>query len=118
MKKQTKEQHKPFKKSLKGKNNKTTKEIESIIHKLMINGIRKMDYESGYQQAQKDDKLIIDKLQLALNIEREWSERLKKELLLQKQWSEATVKEAKKRGIKEFYTYPLIIKKIKGDKIR
>ena len=92
-------------------------------------------YTFGYQQAQKDDlkdkddlqgafdTLIlennrlrekIDKLQLALNIERDWSERLKKELLLQKQWSEATVKEAKKRGIKEFYTYPLIIKKIKG----
>ena len=73
-------------------------------------------YTFSYQQAQKDDKLKIDKLQLALNIEREWSERLKKELLLQKQWSEATVKEAKKRGIKEFYTYPLIVncKKIKG----
>ena len=43
-------------------------------------------YTFGYQQAQKDDKLKIDKLQLALNIERDWSKRLRKncEVLEQK----------------------------------
>ena len=33
------------------------------------------------KQAQKDDKLRIDKLQLALNIEREWSKRIEADLV-------------------------------------
>ena len=54
--------------------------------KRKLNKSDKRIYVKGYQQAQKDDKLRIDKLQLALNIEREWSKRLRKncEVLEQK----------------------------------
>ena len=39
----------------------------------------------------------IDKLQLALNIEREWSKRIEADLEILKQWSEAKVEESERK---------------------
>ena len=39
----------------------------------------------------------IDKLQLALNIEREWSKRVEEDLEILKQWSEARVEESERK---------------------